>query len=262
VKLWDTQTWRELPSLDPKGVDSGLGLALSPDGRRLAATDGDWQVIIWDTATGTPVRTLRTANRFFRTSVAYGPDDQVASSTLEGTVLIWDLSARAEVGPFAALLAPPPGLDRLFEVWRATASLPTHILPAHESRVMCVAFSPDGACLASASVDGTIKLWDTRTYRRVAKPLRGHRGDVHSLAFRPDGKRLASAGSDATIRIWDTETRRELFTLRGHTDAIYAVAFSPDGRFLASGGWDGFVKVWDAEPLAEARSRAAADPDE
>ncbi len=263
VKLWDTQTWREIPGPGLKGVEGDFGgsVAFRPDGRRLAATDAERHVI-WDTATGTPVRTLRTANPFFHTSVAYGRDGQLASSTVEGSVLIWDLSARSEVGPFAALLAPPPGLARLFEVWRATTSLPTHILPVHEGRVMCVAFRPDGACLASASVDGTIKLWDTRTYQPIGKPLRGHRGGVHSLAFRPDGRRLASAGSDATIRIWDTETRRELFTLRGHTDAIYAVAFSPDGCWIASGGWDGTVKIWDAGPLAEARFRAAADPDE
>jgi WD40 repeat protein/serine/threonine protein kinase len=260
VKLWDSQTWREVPSLDLKGVDATFALAFRPDGRRLAAVNGD-RYVIWDTATATPVRTLRTANPFFHTSVAFCPDGQLASSTIEGTVLIWDLSARAEVGPFAALLAPPPGLGRLFEVWRATTSLPTHGLTAHEGRAMCVAFSPDGACLASASVDGTIKLWDTRTYQLV-DTLRGHRGGVHSLAFRPDGKRLASAGSDAALRIWDTATRRLLFTLRGHTDAIYAVAFSPDGRSLASGGWDGTVKVWDTGPLAEARFRAAADPDE
>jgi WD40 repeat protein len=261
VKHWDTQTWRELPSLDLKGVDADFGLAFRPDGRRLAATDGGWHVLIWDTATGTRVRTLRTANTFNCISIAFGPGAHLASSTVEGTVVIWDLSARAEVGPFAALLAPPLGLGRLFEVWRATTSLPTYVLPAHKGRAMCVAFSPDGAYLASAGVDGTIKLWDARTNRLVGT-LRGHLGGVHSLAFRPDGKRLASAGSDAAIRIWDTATHRELFTLRGHTDAIYAVAFSPDGRSLASGGWDKTVKIWDAGPLAESRFRAAAGPDE
>ena len=251
VKLWDIQTWREISNPGLKGVEGDFAgcVAFRPDGRRLAADDDDGYVI-WDMATGIPVRTLRTANHFFHTSVAYGPDGQLASSTVEGTVLIWDLSARAEVAPFAALLASPPGLGRLFEVWRTTTSLPTHVLAAHEGRVMCVAFSPDGACLASASVDGTIKLWDTRTYQLI-KTLQGHRGGVHSLAFRPDGKRFASAGSDATIRIWDTATRRPLFTLYGHTDAIYALAFSPDGRWIASGGWDGTVKIWDAEPAAK-----------
>ncbi len=261
VKLWDTQTWQEIPSPGLKGVEDDFwGVAFRPDGRRLAASSGD-RLVIWDAATGPPVRTLRTANVFMHISVAFGPGGRLASSTVEGTVLIWDLSARAQAGPFAALLTPPPGLGRVFEVWRATTSLPTHVLTAHEGRAMCVAFSPDGTFLASASVDGTIKLWDARTYKLVAT-LRGHKGGVHSLAFRPDGKRLASAGSDAVIRVWDTATRRLLFTLRGHTDAIYALAFSADGRSVASGGWDGTVKIWDAEPPAESRAQAAADPNE
>jgi WD40 repeat protein len=261
VKLWDTQTWREIPSPGLK-VASGwmCSAAFRADGRRLAVTAVD-RVVVWDTETCTPVRTLLRGDDAALISAAFSPSGHLVASALEGTVEVWDLSVGAEVGPFVSVLLPQPGMSRLFDVWRATTSLPTHIRPAHEGRAMCVAFHPDGRSFASAGVDGTIKIWDATTFQLV-DTLRGHQGGVHSLAFRPDGKRLASAGSDAAIHVWDTTTRHEVFALRGHTDALYAVAFSPDGRLLASGGWDGTVKIWDADPLPEARRRAAAGPDD
>jgi WD40 repeat protein len=261
VKLWDTRIWREI--LSP-GLVSGnpelVGVAFRSDGRRLASLE-EHQIVVWDTATRTPIRTLLMDHNFIQTAVAFGPGGRVASSGVDGTVQLWDLSAREEVSPFAALVLPRPGLGRLLDAWQATTGLPTHVIAAHKSRAMAVAFSPDGVTLASAGLDGTIKFWDARTFQWL-DTLRGHLGGIHSLAFRADGKRLASAGSDAVIRVWDVATRRPVLVLRGHTDAIYAVAFSADGRSLASGGWDKTVKIWDVGLEAESRHRAAAGPDD
>jgi WD40 repeat protein len=181
-------------------------------------------------------------------------------SAADGSVQVWDLSARQEIRLYAPLVLPP-GITSLAHIWRATTEVPTPVLRAHQGRATYVAYSPDGAYLASAGLDGKVKLWDARTYQLV-DTLRGHKGGVHYLAFRPDGKRLATAGSDAVVRIWDVATRREVLTLPGHTDAIYALAYSPDGRTVASGGWDGTVKLWDMESLPEAPRGNADGPDD
>ena len=71
-----------------------------------------------------------------------------------------------------------------------------------------VAFSPDGRRLASASDDGTVRLWDPATGAELAA-LTGHTGQVTAVAFSPDGRRLASAGWDGTVRLWDPATGAE-----------------------------------------------------
>src|SRR3989442_1760822 len=76
--------------------------------------------------------------------------------------------------------------------------------------------SPDGKWLASASNDGTARLWDVNRGQE-ALVLKGHIGRVETVAFSPDGKRLvtASAGMDQTIRVWDVENSQEPIVLQG-----------------------------------------------
>ncbi len=118
----------------------------------------------------------------------------------------------------------------------------------HTGAVNGVAFSADGSRLASASSDGTVKVWETATGHETLT-LNGHTATVNSVAFSPDGSRLASASRDTTVKVWDVVTGQETLTLKGHTGPVNGVAFSPDGCRLASASDDKTVKVWDAREV-------------
>lgn len=72
----------------------------------------------------------------------------------------------------------------------------------HGAAIWCVAFTPDGKILASASWDSTVTLLDLVTGKERAT-LQGHADRVLSVAFSPDGQTLASASADKTVKLWD-----------------------------------------------------------
>jgi Tol biopolymer transport system component len=139
-------------------------------------------------------------------------------------------------------------------------------LSGHTQIVRGVSFSPDGRQLATASLDGTAKIWDaTASWDGTAKlwdassgrelrTLHGHAAAVSSVTFSPDGKQLATASWDGTAKLWDASSGQELRTLRGHTDAVNSVAYSRDGKQLATASDDRTAKLWDASSGEELRT--------
>ena len=107
-----------------------------------------------------------------------------------------------------------------------------------------MAIAPDGTWLATASDDGSVRIWDPATGQQRAT-LTGHTGEVSAVAIAPDGTWLATASDDGTVRIWDPATGRRRATLTGHTSYVRAVAVAPDGTWLATAGNDGTVRIWD-----------------
>lgn len=139
-------------------------------------------------------------------------------------------------------------LSQVDEALRKVLGIPFFqaVLEGHQDYVTALAFSPDGATLASASNDGTVRLWDLRQPGAPPKVLY-HSAGVNSLSFSQDGCTLASGSKDTLIHLWDLRTERvvPIGELEGHESSVTSVAFSSDSRYLASGSYDKTVRVWD-----------------
>ena len=119
-------------------------------------------------------------------------------------------------------------------------------LRGHTDEVWGAVFSPDGTRIATASADGTAKIWDATTGKDLITLKGPVPGVVWHAMFSPDGKLLATAGQDGIARIWNVTTGEQVLGLAGHTADVLHIEFSPDGSRMATVSPDGTAKVWDA----------------
>lgn len=117
-------------------------------------------------------------------------------------------------------------------------------LEGHNGAYYGLSFSSDSKLLASASEDGSIKLWNAATGVECLSSLLSN-DVVRATAFSPDSKILALGSYYQTVRLWDAATGLERYNLKGHRAPIDVVTFSSDGNLLASGSRDNTIKLWD-----------------
>lgn len=129
-------------------------------------------------------------------------------------------------------------------VVNANTGLQELSMMGHTHFVKCVAFSPDGKWIASASIDRTVKVWEAATGKEF-HTFTGHKDAVLSLAFDPQSKLIVSGGVDKKLRVWDLLAKEELYSLDAEFVSIDRVAFTTDGKWIAWIRFDRETVVWD-----------------
>lgn len=231
--------------------------------------------------------------------VAYSQYQQTAISEVRAIALSSE-ALYASNKWFDALLQAIKGKQRLQHLSGVDTNLKTKVdsalqrvvlsiqehnrLNGHTTAVLAVDFSRDGQQIATASVDGSVKLW--KPNGSLIKTFKAHQTVIRAVKFSPNGELLASAGDDHTIKLWKrdgtlvktmlTNTAgiwsfdfspdstlissgagstvevwsrdgRLVRTLQGQTMAIRDVAFSPDGQTIAAACSDNLIKVWNVD---------------
>lgn len=203
-------------------VDWVNDLLLLHGGERLVTASSDTTVKVWNTARAhRSLRTLTEHSDYVK-ALAPLPANGVASASLDGRVLVWDL-VRGVVKQQCGGEADPEQ-------------------KGSPSSIYCLSGSgdADGNILVAGSTDRTISVFDVRTGERVVR-LRGHSDSVRCVALKHDCLQMLSGSTDATVKLWDLRKERCIDSFASCTDSVWAIAAARDFKTFISGGRDGSV---------------------
>jgi len=273
LKAWSPYTAEMLT--DVGGHAQGITvIAVSRDGTLMVTGAENGELVLWDVDVDVDdgVTFPTEKKRFFAhskriSSITFMSDSSIVSASDDKEVKIIDVEAGEEVSSFipfrfpvsAVACAPPDKIPLIatagrneVKLWRPDTLERRGGLYGHENKVDDVQFAPNGAWIATASWDCTLRVWKQVRPREwvVTSVLKGHFDAVRTVAWSPDSRTLCSGAADRTVRVWTLENEEggvfdQLAAFNGHGDKVTNVQFHPAGSLLLSSSRDRDVRIWD-----------------
>jgi WD40 repeat protein len=244
---------------------SVISVAVSRDGQFIASGDVGGEVIAWNRDGESLIEPIKNHTKRVWW-LDFSPDSTVlASGSCDGTELwntkTWQvqgdpLNCGAEI--FSVRYSPSGECLAIatfqnIQIWNPGKRECITKFQGHSAfnRALNISlvWTPDGKQLVSggSTLDPTIRIWDSSTWKQVGEPWKGHTGSVMMIALNPTGTLLASASQDHQVRLWRLSDQRTIAILK-HTNGVGCVTFSTDGKHILSGGNDKVISKW-AVPL-------------
>jgi WD40 repeat protein len=255
-KLWSIPHAPDAHRIQTSGPVEGL--AFDATGARVVTTSG-YSVAVWDADNGQRLHGWDDVQGAVACALFNRDGSQLILGRQDGSLRFLDIPAcettrnvPKHIESVRAMALSRNGQHMASGSWDGQVVLSDglgaerHRLVGHNQPVHSVAFSPDDSVVASASADGTVKVWKVATGECILT-YSEHTRDVYGVAVSPDGGEVASASYDGTFRIWDAWTGATLRTVDGKMQDVWSIAYSPDGTRLVTGARDRTVRIWDAE---------------
>jgi WD40 repeat protein len=200
--------------------DSVLCIAVTPDGKTLAAGGCDRAVRVFD--------------------LSEGLDKAKLTQTVENHA-DWVLGCSLSADGKYLVTA---GRDKTAKVWDLKEKQSVVTFPEHKEIVYGVAVKADGSSGYSVGADKQLRTWKPSGEGKQVRNAGGHGDEVFKIVYNPKQPMLATSSADKTVRLWNADSLAAGKQLTGLNDYVYTVAFSADGELVAGGSYDGGVAVW------------------
>jgi WD40 repeat protein len=273
IVLWNVNTRRPVKVLADLGAAKRFAqvrsLAFSGDGKRLLAGMHNGTAVLWDVATGRPLRTFNlplagtgTVDRLTLdgNGAALSPDGRTVLTVAGASPTLWDAADgkmlrefrgrgdRSGVPAFqcAGKLAVVGGPQDRFEVWDLDTCRRTHAL-ANEAKDLDCCWHPTRRQLLTWGKDANVRLRDLQTGKVVRLLRGGPKQRVWTAAFSRDGKWVVATGEDRTVRVWNIKTGRPAVTLAPFAQPVSTVAVANSCTRILTGDAKGNVGLWDGK---------------
>ena len=274
VLVWNVETLEIVATL-PAHTNTVDSVRFHPDGERVLTSSWDSQIILWDIATESQIRSYENGHEGAVYMLRFLNDGaNFVSVGSDGKAIMWD----TETGDIVQIYEHqiPGGEDgsemvnirvngldfsrdetqmatttgnwgvsngNLVWLWDLETGEVLQQFEGHGHIVNEVRFHPSGLYMVSSSWDGKLRVWNPTTGDEV-RQFTGHASETFGIDFSEDGRVMLTTSSDRTVRMWDWATGEEMQRFTEHNDWVQEVIFSYDDSFAISAGQDPAARIW------------------